>query len=80
MLISPYYPTPPEAQAHAHETQAQTQAQAAQAHAQLEWERTGCLDVFCEGGGAGIIAFANFSRFTTMLFVVPSTAVAMLFA
>jgi len=27
-----------------------------------------------------MIAFANFSRLTTMLFAVPSTAVAMLFA
>ena len=80
MLVPPDHPTPPEAQAQAHDTQAQTQAQAAQAHAQLERLRTGCLDVFCEGGGVGMIEFANFSRLTTMLFAVPSTAVAMLFA
>ena len=80
MLVPLVIPTPPEAQAHAQDTQAQTQAQAAQAHAQLERWCAGCLDVFCEGGGAGIIAFANFSKLTTMLFAVPSTAVAMLFA
>jgi hypothetical protein len=34
----------------------------------------------CFGGGAGKIEFVNFSRFTTILFAVFSTEVAMLFA
>jgi hypothetical protein len=74
-----FYPTPPPAQAQAHETQAQAQAQVAQAHTHLAFLCAGCFAVFC-WGGMGSIALANFSKLTTKLFALFSTAVAMLFA